>query len=60
MCELYLVYVGLFFCKVKFAEALIRDFLEEIISKEFFDEGMFEGFVGSISGSETIDVIRVE
>jgi hypothetical protein len=45
---------------VKFAEALILDFLEEIISKEFFDEGMFEGFAGSVSGSETMDVIRVK
>ena len=56
----YFVYVGLFFCKVKFAETLILDFLEEIVAKKFVDEGVFEGFARSVRGGQSIDIIRVE
>jgi hypothetical protein len=45
---------------VKFAETLILDFLEEVVSEEFVDEGVFEGFARSIRGDQSIDVIRVE
>ena len=43
MCERYLVYVGLFFRKVKFAEALVLDFLEKVVPEELADKGVFEG-----------------
>ena len=56
----YLVYVGLFFCKVKFAETLVLDTLEEIVPEEFFDEDVFEGFARGIRGGQSIDIIRVE
>jgi hypothetical protein len=58
--EAYLVYVGLFFCKVKFAETLILDFLEEIVPEKFFDEGVFEGLARSVRGDQSIDIVRVE
>ena len=56
----YLVYVGLFFCKVKFVETLVFDLQEEIVAEQVFDEGVFERLVRRVRGGESADVVRVE
>lgn len=56
----YLVYIGLFLCKMKFAKTLILDFLEEIVPEKFFDEGVFEGFARSVRGGQSVDITRVK
>ena len=56
----YLVYVGLFFCKVKFVETLIFDLQEEIVAEQVFDEGVFERLARRVRAGESADVVRVE
>ena len=58
--ERYLVYVGFFFRKVKFAETLVLDFLEKVIPKELADKGVFEGLVRRVRGGQSPDIVRVE
>ena len=60
MCERYLVYVGLFFRKVKFAEALVLDFLEKVVPEELADKGVFEGLARRVRAGQALDVVRVE
>ena len=56
----YLVYVGLFFCKVKFVETLIFDLQEEVVAEQVFDEGVFERLAGRVRAGESADVVPVE
>ena len=56
----YLVYVGLLFGKVKFADTLILDSLKKVLAKQFFDEGVFERPTLRVRGGKCADVVRIE
>lgn len=60
MCERYLVYIGLFFRKVKLAEALVLDFLEKVVPEELADKGVFEGLARRVRAGQALDIVRGE